>query len=441
MSGWIPPRLRGLIGQDLDSVTPGSLENLVGIVEDTDLEFKAAEFGTTEGQTKEACYDLAGIANAGGGLLVIGIGEDGAGVATALAPVDSSHNDFGLWIHQVLAARVSPPVDVTHRALAFDGGVVHLLGVTPSIYVPHSVAVGDGGMRFPLRTGTTRRWLSQVEAADLYRRRFEAFEDRSLALDRIHRAGIDAIPADERRESWAWLILSLAPDFPGGLELRHGLVTEWRDWINQALREFPAYQRQDVDVTLGFLSLTVHDVYDPDSPIRQIGGTLQLDGSGFLLFGYVGGRNMVGVGEDVIPIYDEHLLGDIVNGLRVLATHSVRSGSSGNGQVRAELLSTSLPMVLAQYRSRFPGELDGTKRVAGTTGVTSRTIPLAASSVPSPELLGGARMLTADLGSAFGQPEPQQVTMDLQLRRARFQRDWQGWFESWAEHAGVEIAE
>jgi len=441
MSGWIPPRLRGLIGQDLDDVTPGSLENLVGIAEDTDLEFKAAEYETTEGQAKEACYDVAGIANAGGGLLVIGMAEDGAGVATALAPVDSSHNDFGLWIHQVLASRVSPPVDVTHRSLAFGGDVVHLLGIGPSIYVPHSVAVGDGGMRFPIRTGTTRRWLSQVEAADLYRRRFEAFEDRSLALDRIHGTAVDTVPGDERREPWAWLILSLVPDFPGGLELRQGLVTEWRDFINQALREFPAYQRWDVDVSLGFLSLTVHDVYDPDAPIRQIGGRLQLDGSGLLLFGYVGGRNMIGARDDVVPIYDEHLLGDIVNGIRILATHSVRSGSSGNGQVRAELVSSSLPMVLAQYRSRFPGELDGTKRVAETTGSTSRTIPLAASSVQSSDLLGAARMMVTDLGSAFGQPEPQQVTADLQLRRSRFQRDWQPQLERWAEHAGVAITE
>lgn len=439
MSGWVPTRLRALIGQDLDEVNLDGLRNVIGLTEDVDLEFKAELYGTSDAQTKEASYDVVALANAGGGLLVIGMSEDGSGIATELSPVDPNDRDFGTWIHQVLASRSSPLVIVTHRAVPVDQGVVHLVGIAPSIHAPHGVSVGDGAIRYPIRAGTTRRWLSQVEVADLYRRRFAALSDRGDILEQIHSSAVEAIPEDEEPDLWAWLVICLVPDFPGSLRFRRGLVGEWQTWINALLEDFPAYGRSEVNTTLGFQCLQIYDVADPNDPIRNIGGRLDVDGGGYLLFGYAGGRNMIGVGEEVVPIYDEHLLGDVVNGLGVLATHAARSGAAGDAQVSAQLISRIRPMVLAEYRSNFPGQLRDTRSVAQSTGVTRRTVLLADSTTRGVDLLGAAQMLVADLGSAFGQAEPQQVSTDLQLVLNRFQREWQARLRRWAEAGDVQI--
>ena len=67
MEGWIPPRLRGLLRQDLGIVDEAALRHIIGLPEDTDLEFKVEAYEATTGQAKEAAYDIAGLANAGGG--------------------------------------------------------------------------------------------------------------------------------------------------------------------------------------------------------------------------------------------------------------------------------------------------------------------------------------------------------------------------------------
>ena len=86
MPGWIPLRLRPLLGADLDEVTVESIQNLVGMREDRDLEFKRERYGTSDGQKKEAAYDVAALANASGGVIIIGMQEDGSDVAAGFVP-------------------------------------------------------------------------------------------------------------------------------------------------------------------------------------------------------------------------------------------------------------------------------------------------------------------------------------------------------------------
>src|SRR5262245_66696097 len=108
MAGWVPPRLRSLLAPEIEGIDLNAVERLIGLPEDQDLEFKREPYQSAEGGPKEAAYDLAGLANAVGGLIIIGIEEDGTGVASGIQAVPADDLDVGLWVHQVVAARIFP---------------------------------------------------------------------------------------------------------------------------------------------------------------------------------------------------------------------------------------------------------------------------------------------------------------------------------------------
>jgi hypothetical protein len=82
MAGWVPLPLRRLLGPDLDGVDLAAVERVIGLAEGHELEYKREAYPATDGGAKEAAYDLTDFANAAGGLLIVGIEEDGEGVAT-----------------------------------------------------------------------------------------------------------------------------------------------------------------------------------------------------------------------------------------------------------------------------------------------------------------------------------------------------------------------
>ncbi len=438
MSGWMPPRLRPILARDLDEVTADELEKLIGLQEDTDLEFKSEPWGTSDSQKKECAFDIADKANAGGGLIVIGVEEDGTGRAAAISPVATA-SDLALRAQQIVANRVSPPVEVSHRVVVAVGGEVHLFSVPPSRRAPHAVMVGNESMRYPVRAGTTRRWMSEPEVATAYHRRMAGIEQAARRLDHLHKVGRATIPSKEQdNDPWVWLLVTLTPDVPGDLSLRRGLAEDWRDWLNQSLTQFPSFRRHAVSVRPGFRCLRVADGGTDREEAYSVGGQLHLDGSGSLFTGHPGGKGSRGTGPEVSVVYDEHLLGDLVNLLATLGEHAIRSGATGDVQVAAEMLPTNEPMAIGQYRSSFPGPLAESGTVIRSTGVSTSTFPLE-TLTPGPDLVAAVRLLLLDLGSAFGLAEPQQITEDLALVRNRFTRERAPAVETWAAHAGVEI--
>jgi hypothetical protein len=223
VSGWVPPRLRQLLGDDLDAIDAAQLGSLLGLVEDIDLEFKSEPWARSDGGTKEAAYDIAALANAAGGLVVVGVTEDGSGRATGLLGLDPSI-DLSLWLHQTTAARIAPPPAVAHKSVEVDSGVVLLATIQPSSSAPHAVSVGDGALRYPVRVGSHRRYLSEAEVSDRYRRRMAATQELSHQMDELL-AAVDLVvgTASEDRYAKAWLAVGLVPDVPGALELRRGM--------------------------------------------------------------------------------------------------------------------------------------------------------------------------------------------------------------------------
>ncbi len=247
MAGWIPPRLRSLLGAEFAELDSDGLNALVGLEEDTDLEFKAQPYETTDAGRKEAAYDVAGIASAVGGLLIFGISEDGNGRAVSIDGFMATPHDFPHWIDQVVADRVRPRPTIAQRSIAVGGGLIHVVSVSPSTLAPFAVSTGDGAVRFPLRTGRTRIWQSEADISDRYRRRFVDSQLQDELLDQVQRWATALVNSTETRPApWSWLAVSLVPSLPGALELQRGITESWHAWLQPALRSFPTYGRADI---------------------------------------------------------------------------------------------------------------------------------------------------------------------------------------------------
>jgi hypothetical protein len=72
-----------------------------------DLEFKEAHYGRSDSEKRKLAGDVAAMANAAGGVILIGIAEDEQGCAAAAPGVDYTEVEK-LQIQQVVAAGISP---------------------------------------------------------------------------------------------------------------------------------------------------------------------------------------------------------------------------------------------------------------------------------------------------------------------------------------------
>ena len=436
----MPPRLRSLLGTRIDQIGIEQLQRLIGLVEDSDLEFKSRPYERTDGERKEAALDLATLANGNGGLLLFGVDEDGVGAAVSFRP-SRQDDDFPLWIDQVSASRIFPYLPIGVHTVEVEGGVVYVVSIPPSLRTPHAVASGDS-LRYPIRAGRHRRYLSESEIADHYQRRFVSVADRAKELDRLLTIG-NNIALGSEHPDWVWMVIGLVPDGPGDLQLRRNLGTEWASWVPDGLKDFPCYDDRGVRcrIALGFRSLVIHDSMVNTASTYRVGGQLMLDGSGVLVFAYDGGEGNPGSLKDSQTLYDEFVVGDLINGLGVLAQHSLRAGAVGDIQVAAEVLGGTKTLVLGECRSPLQGVLPGTRPIGGGTGVSRHTLSLEGSAGLGSDRLSSVRAIVADLFSAFGVAEPLQITSDNKIVRGAFHRDFQPRIGAWLEKADVEVSD
>ena len=437
MAGWIPPRLRLLLGADLDEVTPESLMRLVGLPEDQDLEFKRQRYGSGDSAAKKTALDLAAMANASGGLIVIGIDEDGTGHATRVVP-DSDPSDFVLWIHQVIAARVSPVLPVSIRPVSVDDGRVHFVSINPSTRRPHAVSVEGDNLRYPIRSGTTRRYLSEPEVADFYYRRLSGAATIQEKIYNLHGDAKSLSSTADYTEDAAWLVLSVVPELPGNHELEKGIERRWQQWVNSTLQDLPACEpRSATRASVGFRSIELADTMDSDMRIYSLHARLSLDGSGFLLIGYPYMSDMSN-GARYTKIHDEEIVVNVVNGLGVLARHSIAVGVIGDITIGAQVFAPC-PIVLCQYGQFRHGMIRGSRRVDEETPIAMRSAPLEPVSTPGSAVLSLARNIVSDLFSPFGLAQPLQITPEGALDISHFDRKYHSVIRTWAMQAGIQV--
>lgn len=306
----------------------------------------------------------------------------------------------------------------------------------------------DSGYWEPTRTRPRRaRAMSDAEIAGAYRDRLTTSHTQARTLDDLRAAALKHLHTDER----PWLIVSLAPDDLGTLELRRGLDRDYAAWLNRAaVDQLPSLVRAPVTASPGFRSLLVSDGDVPGGPPERLWGELRVDGSGVLAYGYGDVAPADRAADestdepadepiDPVEINDEDLVNDVVNMLAILSEHAHgRSGTHGEAAIEAQLVSSEeAPMVLADGRSHGPGPMIGTRQITEPTGVSRRVVNLAEVAARGPERVRAARTIIGDLMSAFGQAEPDQLSEQGVLVLTAYHPDRLSQVQAWAQRNGV----
>ena len=148
--------------------------------------------------------DVTALANARGGLIIVGIAEDSQGCAESLSEVAVSDKKIG-QMYNGLRARVVPYLpDIWISSLettAGSGTGYVLIAMPSSAIAPHAVRMtGRPLYSFARRVGRTTAWLEESEIAALYRDRFrlaEEHRDRVLKVlqlgPELYRRGHDVV--------------------------------------------------------------------------------------------------------------------------------------------------------------------------------------------------------------------------------------------------------
>jgi hypothetical protein len=216
-------RLTSRLGAEIGELTPAHLEALcdLHIPEDADLDFKSRDEYTTSGPDglDELAKDVTALANARGGLIIIGITEDSQGCAQSLSEVTVSDKKIG-QMYNGLRARVVPylpDIWISNLETVNGSGTGYVLIAVPgSAIAPHAVRMTSRPQySFARRMGRTTAWLEESEIAALYRDRFrlaEEHQDKVLKVLELGSGWTQRIrPAATGR---VWLELALVPSVP-----------------------------------------------------------------------------------------------------------------------------------------------------------------------------------------------------------------------------------
>jgi predicted HTH transcriptional regulator len=185
------PRVEALLGSNLEAVTYEHVSRLIQghVVEDADLDFKSE----VHRDGADLAADVSAMANTRGGVLVIGLTEDG-GAASAATPVplsDEVTNRMKQWLAQYVVPYVA--TDIYRVPSGADSTVgFYLVVVARSPHAPHAVWKRES-LRFYHRDGGRNRPLSESEVADAYRNRFREAREQVQRLGTVSAEGVAAL--------------------------------------------------------------------------------------------------------------------------------------------------------------------------------------------------------------------------------------------------------
>lgn len=441
MSGFVPKPLQALLGPDLVSIDAAALARLVGVEESEWLDAKRELYPATDAGARELALDVAAFANSGGGLIVVGLDENGFGRVSSLHPVEeTAQSDEALRMTQIISSRVSPVPSFEVRRVEASGERVFLVvAVMSSSRSPHSVAIDGSKLRYPKRVGAHRRDMTESEVAEQYRRRFEDARSHLENAAARHESFVKILD----RTSRAWLVVSMEPHLGGEFRLDHSKMESVKTCGIGRFGSFPScFGRTSFQSFPAFLSVRLTEF---DHSIRSTGAILQFDGGGS--FGYGWDERPLPFEESnrrsVTPIADEDLFGCILNGTSALvrwATEFV--GLGGDATLQVEIYSKdSTPVAVCQFRSNMQGRLQGSRDIEDRSGLSRRTISLDGAFESGEDLVSIARQVSAELLGSFGVIGPLQVDETGSLKSRYFHRDKLPWLEQWASNAGVNISD
>jgi Putative DNA-binding domain len=140
----VPLRLRSVLGPDTSAIDGHKIEGLMGWREDTDLDFKQALDRTPKGR-RGLVVDVVAMANARGGLIVVGIREEDTRAVelTPLHPHDQREHRTDVYQGSPVRCH-SPTRKPLQPSATSNRSIAHA-----SLAVLHSAALEAGCGRLP----------------------------------------------------------------------------------------------------------------------------------------------------------------------------------------------------------------------------------------------------------------------------------------------------
>lgn len=431
----VPYPLRHLLGEDPAAVTAEALSKLIGEPESQHADWKR-RLDLNDKTKVDLATDIAAYANANGGLMVVGLDEGDGSIATEFVDVDlSGKSDLVDQLHSTIRSRVQPPAPYSIHTVTGPGGTtIVLIAIDPSEAAPHSVSNGSWA-RYPVRSGTGKRYLSEPEVADWYGRRLRRIADQDARTDDLRAA---AIPEWGANEHAAWLTVTVVPSRPGTERLGPGDLERYRSLLaTRSLRTMPFDVPQPWNVRIGHRAVLAADHPDGDAPNQR--ALLAVDGSGYAAYRWGGNR------QGIIEHQLVYLCHELFWLLSTLSAHAAERGVSGTATVTAEVMSRSsstIAMATGLPTGR-PAVLDPAPTHRGPSPVSTHTVDLGAVAATTSGLLAATELLGADVASSFGYPALPGIAADGAVRPAGLSqtRDQSQVIGDWAVRHGVPVAE
>ncbi|PMR58833.1 hypothetical protein C1A38_22700 [Verrucosispora sp. ts21] len=438
-------RLEQLLGGPVDeSLTYTQVTGLIpATAEGPDLDFKRDTYGSRDKDRKALCGDVGGLANANGGLLILGMEEDSQGRAARAEGVDISDAER-LRLHQTVVANVQPtptfdiiPVENPDR----PGTGFLVIWVARTATAPHAY-IQNNSLLYPKRIGTQTVWLTEALVAEAYRARFAGLADRISEAARIER---DFTSRLDSRQSW--LVATLVPDLPGDFRIDTATLkafdeeTAGRPIVGLGI---PLGRFQGTRVR--HRRLVGAGEYDPHGRYLDLACELHESGSGSIAACFDTRYPRPDHLDGPTPgsrLDDEVLVTTIAATLRFLAVHARdRAAAGGLATLRVTIfpVAPDLPAYLMHSRGHgFVNKL-GTHPV-WQPPVTDAVADIDDLATDGRGLLAATYRLATGLVQEFGRAEVLQLTADGNLRRRYWNRQAQPDVMRYAEQHNVDVIE
>jgi hypothetical protein len=429
-------RLARLLESAVDQVTA---EHIVGLVakrvpEDAELDYKRAnQYIIGNEGAEELAKDVSGMANARGGLIIIGIEEDEQACARKATPVKVA-DKITSQMEQIIRSRVIPfPNGTSVRAVGDPdnpGTGFYLITVPRSPLAPHAVrSVGSSRPRYSYahRGGVTTRWLEETEIASAYRDRFALASDHS---DRALRSFEDSPfpPLNQVSATEVWLELAVIPSVAASNRLHTGYIRE----VEEFLRAFRA-------------TAPVPGLADGKFPtvarrrVHLDGGTCLLDfstdGSAFVRAHLAWRTNPEALAPVLWSVFLEY---QVLGALHLGACYAVHAGGYGDADILAKTNGT--PSVYLET-GRMGWGSSAQNTVTRTSDMAAHiTIPLDVIADDPRELHLAARSIATDLLADYGQAGTQLLKSDGCVSYGLLDAGFQGPLRTWIEANGINQA-